>query len=114
MPRYCLFGDTVNTASRMESTGEAFRIHISQTTTELLRRLGGYAIEDRGLTMIKVGPALATVVVRVNVQSFVTNISNYHPKSRLHTLASFVFLVGPIVYFLLGLLEWKTNDELRT
>ncbi|CAG9824690.1 unnamed protein product, partial [Phaedon cochleariae] len=53
MPRYCLFGDTVNTASRMESSGDAFRIHISHATYMLLQRLGGYTCEERGLIPIK-------------------------------------------------------------
>ena len=35
--RFELFGDTINTASRMESTGQAGRIQVSEETAELLR-----------------------------------------------------------------------------
>jgi class 3 adenylate cyclase len=53
MPRYLLFGDTIDIASAMESGGESMRIHISKSTSVLLQtsqfflqpRIGGCPVK---------------------------------------------------------------------
>ena len=48
---YDLWGDTVNTASRMESHGEAGRIQVSEATAQLID--ARFALAPRGLITIK-------------------------------------------------------------
>jgi class 3 adenylate cyclase/Tfp pilus assembly protein PilF len=46
--QYDIWGDTVNTASRIESNGEAGKVNISQATYELLKNDPDFAFESRG------------------------------------------------------------------
>jgi len=60
MPHYSLIGDTVNTASRMETTGEPSKIHVSNTTAMLLQHANNlafpttpYELKCRGAVVVK-------------------------------------------------------------
>nr|XP_018671194.2 olfactory guanylyl cyclase GC-D-like [Ciona intestinalis] len=54
MPRYCLFGDTINTASRLETTGIPSRIHISSDTADLLQKSEKkFQLQKRGTIELK-------------------------------------------------------------
>lgn len=60
-PQFCLFGDTVNTASRMQSTGVYNRVHISPSTQSEVQGL--YELEPRKV-QVKGKGEMSTYLVR--------------------------------------------------
>jgi class 3 adenylate cyclase len=59
---YDLWGDTVNTASRMESHGEPGEVHCSQAVFDRLQ--GIYDFEDRGIIPVKGKGTMHTYFLR--------------------------------------------------
>ena len=56
--QYDIWGDTVNTASRMESAGASGRVNISQATYDLVKDEPTFSFEARGEVDVKgIGPA---------------------------------------------------------
>eukprot|EP01135_Chromosphaera_perkinsii_P011482 Nk52_evm7s2415 gene=Nk52_evmTU7s2415 len=54
MPHYTVYGDTINTASRMESGGLALRIHLSSDTADILQKyFPSFELEERGTIKVK-------------------------------------------------------------
>ncbi len=59
-PHWCVVGDTVNTASRMESTSKPMHIHISESTKDLIDRSGKFIIDGPDVLNIKGKGTMAT------------------------------------------------------
>uniref|UniRef100_A0A8C9QTW0 Adenylate cyclase type 7 n=1 Tax=Scleropages formosus TaxID=113540 RepID=A0A8C9QTW0_SCLFO len=61
-PQYDIWGNTVNVASRMESTGELGKIQVTEETATVLQKLG-YSCKCRGLINVKGKGELKTFFV---------------------------------------------------
>ncbi|XP_055353998.1 atrial natriuretic peptide receptor 1-like [Paramacrobiotus metropolitanus] len=86
--RYCLFGDTVNLASRMCSQGLPGRVHVSSESKTLLENFPEYSVDRRGTLAIK-GTFEMTTVLRLT-----GTLENLVEVVCYNLVDIFAFLIG--------------------
>lgn len=74
-PLYDIWGDTVNTASRMDTTGEVGKIQVTEATAKILQKQG-IECSYRGETFVKGVGIIPTYYVDVDSEQSLHVIDN--------------------------------------
>ena len=83
VPHFCLCGDTVNTASRMETNSEPYRIHVSAVTANLLAPYipSEFHVVPRGMIDVKGKGEMYTYWIEDKKESI-----SIPPSEKLYTI----------------------------
>ncbi|GAX81650.1 hypothetical protein CEUSTIGMA_g9078.t1 [Chlamydomonas eustigma] len=80
--RYSIYGDTVNTASRMESHGVPGKIHISQASYDCIHEVDKYAIQERGRINVKGKGQMVTYLISSHQAAWLLQPGNQEQAER--------------------------------
>ncbi|XP_014672747.1 PREDICTED: adenylate cyclase type 3-like [Priapulus caudatus] len=88
-PHYDIWGNTVNVASRMESTGQAGHIQVIESTMVILKQFG-YMFEKRGIVTVKGKGEMLTyyLIGKQDVRATITALPNT-PDIDIPTVTSY-------------------------
>jgi len=89
VPRFSCFGDSINTASRMESTGVTNKIHVSGPFADMVRKIkpqGLYSLEQRPAVDVKGKGLMQTFFLEADLEKF--RVACSHELQKIETLVT--------------------------